>query len=257
MASTGRVKNGFDLSSDPTVDNNIETNITIGLKPEMRDRDQETDFNQSLHNHLQEYQASQMHDLPRLATQQTQSQGNQTSQHQSLPTYQQQWSQQGWFLTVLDASGNFLSTHNPQEVMSYGYVGTGGPIQDQPQPTQQLASDGIYSCPGNTYLIYDGEGGRVHHPPHLSQGGYSTVIIPSQNPQPTPGPSPMIRPPQFVRNHPYNELIDQLANMGYRVEHVVGAIQSLEERGQPVDFNAVLDRMNGRSSGSPHSGWSG
>ncbi|GAA0151476.1 hypothetical protein LIER_10186 [Lithospermum erythrorhizon] len=108
MASTGGVKNGFDLSSDPTVDNNIQTNLSIGFKPQMRSNFEETDFKlQSLHNHqdnatpreakncdrspdmngqqLALYQPSQMHDLPRL-----QSQGNQTSQHQSLPTYQQQ-----------------------------------------------------------------------------------------------------------------------------------------------------------------------
>lgn len=65
----------------------------------------------------------------------------------------------------------------------------------------------------------------------------------------------MVRPPQQVRNHPYNELIEKLVSMGYRGDHVVNVIQRLEESGQPVDFNAILDRMNGHSSGGPQRGW--
>ncbi|KAG9153872.1 hypothetical protein Leryth_005979 [Lithospermum erythrorhizon] len=44
---------------------------------------------------------------------------------------------------------------------------------------------------------------------------------------------------------------------GYRGEHAVAVIQRLEENGQPVDFNAVLDRLNGHSSGGSQRGWSG
>lgn len=54
---------------------------------------------------------------------------------------------------------------------------------------------------------------------------------------------------QFVRNHRYNELIEKMVSMGYRGDHVASVIQRLEESGQPVDFNAVLDRLNGHSSG--------
>lgn len=67
----------------------------------------------------------------------------------------------------------------------------------------------------------------------------------------------MVRPPQFMRNHPYNELIEKLVNMGYRGDHVNSVIQRLEESGQPVDFNTVLDRLNGHSSGGSQRGWSG
>lgn len=245
-----------------------------------------------------QYQASQIQDLPRLAPLQTQSQGNQTSQHQSMPTYQQQWSQQvqqlpqsvqpqmkvsstSPYLSYLPVQQNppqvemapnsapmqapFLGASQahavPQEVISYSYGGTVA-VQDQAQPTlhHSKTSDGYSLSPGNTYIIYDGEGGRVHHPSlssHFSQGGYSQVMMPVQNPSPTPGQSPIIRPLQFVSNHPYNEIIDKLANMGYRGEHVVGAIQKLEESGQPVDFNAVLDRLTGHSSTASQRGWSG
>ncbi|KAL7185538.1 hypothetical protein ACSBR2_027476 [Camellia fascicularis] len=52
----------------------------------------------------------------------------------------------------------------------------------------------------------------------------------------------LFRPPQFMCNHPYNELIDKLVSMGYRADHVANVIQRLEESGQPVDFNTILDR---------------
>lgn len=158
------------------------------------------------------------------------------------------------------------------EAMPYGYGGAGRPIQPQTQapPPHMKGSfpsqpgDG-YAPPGShppissggTYMVYENEGPRSHHPlppPHYSQGGY-----PPSNPSPPPPSSSglMIRnpgPQQFVRNHPYNELIDKLVSMGYRGDHVVGVIQRLEDSGQPVDFNAVLDRLNGHSSGSSQRG---
>lgn len=60
-----------------------------------------------------------------------------------------------------------------------------------------------------------------------------------------------------MRNHPYNELVEKLVSMGYRGEHVASVIQRLEESGQPVDFNAVLDRLNVHPSGGSQTGWSG
>lgn len=162
---------------------------------------------------------------------------------------------------------------NRAEAMQYGFGGTGRPVQSQPPPPHMKggfpsqSGDG-YPASGShppissagTYMVYDSEGGRPHHPPsqpppHYSQGGG----YPPANPNPPPPSSSglMIRgpsPPQFVRNHPYNELIDKLVSMGYRGDHVVSVIQRLEDSGQPVDFNAVLDRLNGHSSGSSQRG---
>ena len=45
--------------------------------------------------------------------------------------------------------------------------------------------------------------------------------------------------------------------MGFRGDHVASVIQRMEESGQPVDFNAVLDRLNVHSSGGSQRGWSG
>ena len=70
----------------------------------------------------------------------------------------------------------------------------------------------------------------------------------------------MVRNPshsQFFRNNPYSELIEKLVSMGFRGDHAASVIQRMEESGQPVDFNAVLDRLNVQSSGGSQRGWSG
>ncbi|KNA08741.1 hypothetical protein SOVF_159940 isoform B [Spinacia oleracea] len=162
---------------------------------------------------------------------------------------------------------------NRPEGMPYGYGGTSRPVQPQPSPPHMKG--GFPSQPGDgyptggshppssagTYMLYDSEGGRSHHAPqstNYSHGGY-----PPSNPSPPNMPPPgsnslMIRSPapqQYVRNHPYNDLIDKLVSMGYRGDHVVSVIQRLEESGQAVDFNAVLDRLNGHSLGGSQRSW--
>ncbi|KAL8136619.1 hypothetical protein V2J09_002620 [Rumex salicifolius] len=145
------------------------------------------------------------------------------------------------------------------EVMSFG---PGGPLQAQPPP-QHIKPGSGYSAPGGPYMIYESDGTRTSHSPpmHFTQGGYHhQANTQPQNPHPQPpsgsivirGPNP---PPQFVRAHPYNELIDKLTSMGYRCDLVASIIQRLEESGQPVDFNAVLDRLNGHSSGGSQRSW--
>ncbi|CAI9089405.1 OLC1v1023972C1 [Oldenlandia corymbosa var. corymbosa] len=157
------------------------------------------------------------------------------------------------------------------EGIPYGYGGTVRPAQPQPPPQQIKASytppgEGYTApgphpthSPGNAYVMYD-EAGRPHHPPqppHYQQSAYPPTSMPPQNMQPATGSNLVGGRPQIIRNHPYNELIEKLVSMGFRGEHVVGVIQRLEESGQPVDFNAVLDRLNGHSSGGPQRGWSG
>ncbi|XP_009782976.1 uncharacterized protein LOC107816617 [Nicotiana tabacum] len=155
------------------------------------------------------------------------------------------------------------------EAMSYGYDRSGRPLQQQPvaphlKPSFGAVGDGYAAngahptlSPGNAYVMYDGEGTRGHPPPqpNFSQSGYPPSSFPPQNPQPTPSANLMVRPPQLVRNHPFKELIEKMVSMGYRADHVINVIQRLEESGQPVDFNAVLDRLNGHSSGGSQRGW--
>ncbi|KAL2483242.1 hypothetical protein Fot_44686 [Forsythia ovata] len=168
----------------------------------------------------------------------------------------------------------FLGASHPgptgsEGIMPYGHGGAGRPIQPQP-PTQHVkmaysaqsgdgyVPSGTPTLPiGNAYTMFDGEGGRKHHPPpqpHLQQSAYPPSSIPLQNPQHMA--TLITRPPQFMRSHPYNELIDKLVGMGYKGDHVVGLIQQLEESGQAIDFNVVLDRLNGYSSGGSQRGWS-
>ncbi|GJY86111.1 bromodomain-containing protein 4 isoform X2 [Tanacetum coccineum] len=163
--------------------------------------------------------------------------------------------------------------------MAYSY---GGPVrtpQPQPPPQQQPPpppsqhlkpafggppGDGYAPAggPPSGYMMYENESGRVQHPSqagHFPQGGYPPTQQQASGgsgmmSRPGPGPAP---PGQFMRNNPYNELIDKLVSMGYRGDHVMSVIQRLEETGQTVDFNAVLDRLNGHPSGGTQRGWSG
>ncbi|KAF8413881.1 hypothetical protein HHK36_001875 [Tetracentron sinense] len=178
------------------------------------------------------------------------------------------------------------------EPMAYGYGGAGRTtlqqqpppqhnMQRQPQPQTNQGTFGAHlgdgvggypgagphptQSPGQGYMLYDGEGGRASHPPppppHFSQGGYPPTHISSvQNTQPTTGSSLLVRhpsPSQMMRSHPYSELIEKAVSMGYGREHVASVIHRMEESGQPVDFNAVLDRLNVHSSGGSQRGWSG
>ncbi|XP_044466463.1 putative uncharacterized protein DDB_G0294196 [Mangifera indica] len=158
------------------------------------------------------------------------------------------------------------------DVMPYGYGAPARTVPQQAPPPQQIKSsygpqpgDGYAAAgplptlpPGSAYMMYEGEGGRMHHPSqqsHYVQGGY-----PPPNSQPTAGTKLMTRTPnhsQFLGNHLHNELIEKLVSMGFRGDVVVSVIQRMEESGQPVDFNAVLDRLNLHSSGGSQRGWSG
>ena len=61
-------------------------------------------------------------------------------------------------------------------------------------------------------------------------------------------PSPVLR-------SKYGELIEKLVSMGFRGDHVMAVIQRMEESGQAIDFNALLDRLSVQSSGGPPRGW--
>ncbi|GKD66175.1 putative callose synthase 12-like protein [Tanacetum coccineum] len=195
----------------------------------------------------------------------------------SLPQYQQQWGQQVQpqpsmqpgsrlhhlrFTSYLRVSHlNHLQMYAMQmpilvipppgssQPMAYSY---GGPVrtpqpqpppqQQPPPPPSQHLKPAFGGPPGDGYAPAGG-------PPMWQASGGSGMMS-----RPGPGPAP---PGQFMRNNPYNELIDKLVSMGYRGDHVMSVIQRLEETGQTVDFNAVLDRLNGHPSGGTQRGWSG
>ncbi|CAN6570209.1 unnamed protein product [Malus baccata var. baccata] len=151
--------------------------------------------------------------------------------------------------------------------MPFGYGGAGRTMQQQPPPQQIKGAFGAqpgegYGAagphpalpPGSTYMVYDSEGGRTQYSAHY---GYPPTSISHHTPQPTTAPNLMARNQQFPPNHPYNELIEKLVPMGFRSDHVASVIQRMEESGQPIDFNAVIDRLNSHPSGGPQRGWSG
>jgi len=169
-------------------------------------------------------------------------------------------------------SGVPQSLASRADTMPYGYGAGRTAVPQQPrQPSPQQIkgtfggqhSDAYATAgphpgqpPVSAYMVYDGEGGRTHHPPqqsHFPQGGYP--------PQPAAGTGMLPRhssPSHFFRNHPYSDLIEKLVSMGFRGDHAASVIQRMEESGEPVDFNAVLDRLNVQSSGgSQRGGWSG
>ncbi|CAL0303895.1 unnamed protein product [Lupinus luteus] len=157
--------------------------------------------------------------------------------------------------------------NNRADAMLYGHGGgSGRTVPQQQPPLQQMkgsfpAQQGdMYGHPAGAYMMYDGDGGRTHHtpqqqPPHYAQPGYPPTSAALQN------PNLVVRNPnqtQYVRNHPYNELIEKMVSMGFRGDHVVNVIQRMEESGQPIDFNSVLDRLNVHGSVGPQrGGWSG
>ncbi|XP_021900995.1 trithorax group protein osa [Carica papaya] len=158
------------------------------------------------------------------------------------------------------------------DAVAYGYNVPGRTVPPQPAPQQIKSTFGAqpgdgYTVTGphpalpqgSTYMMYDNEGGRILHTPqpqaHFSQGGYPPTSVPLQNQQLPPGAGILARNPshvQFVRNHPYGELIDKLVSMGFRGDHVAAVIQRMEESGQPIDFNTVLDRLNALDRLNPH-----
>ncbi|GAB2242532.1 hypothetical protein Droror1_Dr00019307 [Drosera rotundifolia] len=179
------------------------------------------------------------------------------------------------------------------EALPYGYGGAGRPVppqpQSQPQQPQQQPPQHIKGgfttqrvegygaagphppvSSGGAYMMYDSEGGRPHQPPQQTgyvpggypSGGYPPGPYPPgnvpQNPLPPSSAGVMAQSqsaPHYFCNHPHGELIDKLVSMGYRGDHVASIIQRLEERGRPVDFNVVLDSLNGGSSGGSQRAW--
>lgn len=159
-----------------------------------------------------------------------------------------------------------ISSH--AESLSYGYVGVSRPVQQQQQQQHQHLKtafgahpgDGYVTSgphptqsPGNAYMMYNTESGTPLQLPqsHIQQSSYQ------QNQQPPNATNLMVRPPQIMRNHPYNELFEKLVSMGFRGDQVASVIQRMEESGQLVDFNSVLDRLNAQSSAGSQRPWSG
>ncbi|CAF2131786.1 hypothetical protein BRARA_K00031 [Brassica rapa] len=216
-----------------------------------------------------------------------------SAQTQSFPQYQQNWPPQpqarpqssGGYPTYSPAPPSNQSPVEPspgsmqmpspyggppqQSMQGYGYSAPPPPPQ-APQQTKMSYShqtgdayvpSGPPPPPGYANAMY--EGGRMQYPPpqppppqqqqgqHYMQGPQGGGYAPQQHQAgggSTGTPSPVMR-------SKYGELIEKLVSMGFRGDHVMSVIQRMEESGQPIDFNALLDRLSVQSSGGPPRGW--
>ncbi|CAH8388617.1 unnamed protein product [Eruca vesicaria subsp. sativa] len=212
-----------------------------------------------------------------------------SAQTQSFPQYQQNWPPQppqarpqssGGYPTYSPAPPSNQAPVEPspssmqmqsqyggppqQAMQGYGY-GAPPPPSQAPQQTKMSynpqTGDGYLPSgppppPGYANAMY--EGGRMQYPPHqpppppqqghYMQGPQGGGYPPQQHQQ--GGGNNTGTPPPVLRSK-YGELIEKLVSMGFRGEHVMSVIQRMEESGQPIDFNALLDRLSAQSSGGP------
>uniref|UniRef100_A0A1D1ZH48 DUF1421 domain-containing protein n=1 Tax=Anthurium amnicola TaxID=1678845 RepID=A0A1D1ZH48_9ARAE len=169
------------------------------------------------------------------------------------------------------------SAGNRQPAESFGYGGLGSTAQLPPAPLslqrQQVPATnpsslgpqvnksgypGTVPYPQHTnvqgYVTHGSDGIRAPHSQHFLPASYppSSIPMPPVQSQPPPNVHAGL---QMVRNHPYTELVEKAVNMGYVRDHVVSVIRGMEESGQPVDFNSMLDMLNARPAGASQRAW--
>lgn len=93
--------------------------------------------------------------------------------------------------------------------------------------------------------------GPAPYTPQVSVQGFNPAFSYS------PSNVPAVQTQQLVRNHPYGELIEKAVVMGYSREQVASVVQRMADGGQPIDLNAVLDRLNGGGGAASQRVWSG
>lgn len=153
------------------------------------------------------------------------------------------------------------------EAVPFGYGGSSSTVsqpmphhslQRQPQPPTSQSSFGPPPIKG-------GYVGPAPYTPPLNVQSYSTTynyppsnVSAAQNQQLPPGNVVGVHPvPQPMRGPPYGEMIEKAVSMGYARDHVASVIHRMGESGQPMDFNSLLDVLNGRATGTSPRAWSG
>ncbi|XP_072974684.1 uncharacterized protein [Typha angustifolia] len=154
--------------------------------------------------------------------------------------------------------GQYSTIHQPgatrSEVAPLGYGGQGGTT-----PTQHN-TQGPYG-PHMTKVEYTST--ASYRPPVNVQGynapyNYSVSNVPpAHSPQLPSSEYGRSRHPgqQIMLNHPYGDMIEKAISMGYPREQVIGVTHKMAESGQPMDFNVLLDRLNGGSASMPPREW--
>ncbi|XP_008798248.1 putative cyclin-dependent serine/threonine-protein kinase DDB_G0272797/DDB_G0274007 [Phoenix dactylifera] len=157
---------------------------------------------------------------------------------------------------------------NRPEAVPFGYGGPGSTVsqplpqhssQRQPQPPTSQSSFGLPLHKG-------GYVGPAPYTPPLNAQSYNTmysyppsIVSAAQNPQlPSSNVGGVHHPGlQLMPAQPYGEMIEKAVSMGYARDHAASAIQRMGESGQPIDFNSLLDRLNGQAGGASPRIWSG
>ncbi|WOK91516.1 pollen-specific leucine-rich repeat extensin-like protein 3 isoform X3 [Canna indica] len=154
------------------------------------------------------------------------------------------------------------------EVMTYGYGGTGSSasrpplhhnIQQTMQPPLSQSSFGQQLNKSN----YMGNATYPPQPASYNVQGYSvSYSYPTSNPpasrnqQISPiNTAALHRDSQLMRSHPFGEMIEKAVGMGYDRNQIFSCVQRMVESGQPVDFNSLLDRLNGQAAGASARAW--
>ncbi|CAL9152056.1 unnamed protein product [Musa hybrid cultivar] len=150
--------------------------------------------------------------------------------------------------------------HNMQQQMQLPAVSQPPPLHNMQQQMQPPVSQ-------NSIGPQFGKGGymgsatfpptpynpQAYHPAY----SYPPSNLPaSRNQQgpPSNGPAPHYET-RLMRNHPYGDMIEKAIGMGYDGNQVMSLVQRMAETGQPMDFNSLLDRLNGQGGGATPRAW--
>ncbi|CAL9755276.1 unnamed protein product, partial [Musa acuminata subsp. burmannicoides] len=150
--------------------------------------------------------------------------------------------------------------HNMQQQMQLPAVSQPPPLHNMQQQMQPPVSQ-------NSIGPQFGKGGymgsatypptpynpQAYHPAY----SYPPSNLPaSRNQQgpPSNGPAPHYET-RLMRNHPYGDMIEKAIGMGYDGNQVMSLVQRMAETGQPMDFNSLLDRLNGQAAGATPRAW--
>ncbi|CAL9084347.1 unnamed protein product [Musa textilis] len=199
-----------------------------------------------LHNMQQQMQPPPLHNM------QQQLQLPAVSQPPPLHNMQQQ--------LQLPAVSQPPPLHNMQQQMQLPAVSQPPPLHNMQQQMQPPVSQ-------STIGPQFGKGGymgsatypptpynpQAYHPAY----SYPPSNLPASRNQQVPpgnGPAPHYET-RMMRNHPYGDMIEKAVGMGYDGNQVMGLVQRMAETGQPMDFNSLLDRLNGQAAGATPRGW--
>ncbi|XP_074571697.1 uncharacterized protein LOC141828215 [Curcuma longa] len=139
---------------------------------------------------------------------------------------------------------------NRPEAFPYGYGGSGSTVSQPSLPLHHGIQRPMHPpVSQSSFAPQLGKGGSyVSTPPypppsHKIQGYNAAYSYPPSN-------LPAARNQQVPRpthNHPYGEMIEKAISMGFDRNQVINVVQRMSDSGQPLDFNSLLDRLNGQA----------